>query len=321
MDQSSITRGADMELRQLQMFLTVAEELHFRRTSERLGIPQSTVSQAIQDLETELGGRLFHRTTRAVSLTEMGSTFLGDVRPAVAALRAASVHAREMAVSGKTTLRIGFMGGGIYELTQPFIAAVRQRFPRMELCFVEHDLRHVFDVLVSGEVDATFLRLPCAHPEIVSGPPVLSDQRMLLLPHHHRLAGEKVVHFDDIAGEPLVRLPLNLPEAWRLEHSPQRTPSGKIIADGPVAETVTEGLLAVAASRALHSVTRRFLAYYTHPEVAAVPMASPPIRTALAWRKHGAPKAMAEVCEILTEVAATARAGSTEAMLAPALNA
>ena len=305
-----------MELRQLQMFLTVAEELHFRRASERLGIPQSTVSQAIQDLEAELGGRLFDRTTRAVSLTEMGATFLGDVRPAVAALRAASVHAREMAVSGKTILRIGFMGGGIYELTQPFIAAVRQRFPRIELCFVEHDLRHVFDVLVNGEVDAAFFRLPCAHPELISGPPVLSDQRMLLLPHGHRLAGEKVVHFDDIAGEPLVRLPLNLPEAWRLEHSPQRTPSGKIIPDGPVAETVTEAVLAVAASRALHSVTRRFLVYYTHPEVAAVPMASPPIRTALAWRKHGAPRVMEEVCEILTEVAAAAGTGGTPARLA-----
>jgi hypothetical protein len=156
------------------------------------------------------------------------------------------------------------------------------------------------------------MRLPCAHPDLVSGPPILSDQRMLLLPPNHRLAGGTTVHFDELENEPLVRLPLNLPEAWRLEHSPQRTPSGKIIADGPVAETVIEGLLAVAASRALHSVTRRFLGYYTHPDVVAVPMASPPIRTALAWRKHGAPKAIVEVCEILTEVAAAARAGGMQ---------
>ena len=302
-----------MELRQLQIFLTVAEDLHFRRASERLRIPQSTVSQAVQDLETELGGRLFHRTTRAVRLTEMGATFLGDVRPAVTALRTASVHAREMATSGRTTLRIGFIGGGIYELTQPFIAAVKQRFPRMELCFVEHELRHVFDALVNGDVDATFLRLPCAHPAVVSGPPILSDQRMLLLPHHHRLARGGAVHLEELVNERLVRFPVNLPEAWRLEHSPQRTPSGKIIADGPIAETVTEAVLAVAASGALHSVTRRFLGYYTRPEVVAVPMASAPIRTALAWRKHGAPKVMAEVCDILSEVAAAARMERTPA--------
>ena len=313
MDQSPINPGIEMELRQLQIFLTVAEDLHFRKASEKLRLPQSTVSQAIQDLEAELGARLFHRTTRAVSLTEIGATFLSDVRPAVAALRAASVHARETATGGRSTLRIGFIGGGIYELTQPFIAAVKQRFPRMELSFVEHDLRHVFDALVNGEVDATFLRLPCAHPEVVSGPPILSDQRMLLLPHHHRLVGGKVVHFDELADERLVRFPFNLPEAWRLEHSPQRTPSGKIIADGPIAETVTEAIVAVAASGALHSVTRRFLRYYRHPDVVAVPMASPPIRTALAWRKHGAPKVMADVCEILSEVAAQARFERMEA--------
>lgn len=67
-----------MDIRQLECFIAVAEELHFRRAGERLGLSQSALSERISALEHELGARLFFRTTRQVSLTQAGSEFVKD---------------------------------------------------------------------------------------------------------------------------------------------------------------------------------------------------------------------------------------------------
>ena len=69
-----------MELRQLECFVAVAEELHFRKAGERLGLSSSALSDRITGLETELGVDLFFRTTRQVSLTQAGSELLRDAK-------------------------------------------------------------------------------------------------------------------------------------------------------------------------------------------------------------------------------------------------
>src|SRR5882757_515311 len=77
-------RQADMKLNQLRYFTVLAEDLHFRRASERLGITQAPLSLAIQELERELGGKLFHRTRRKVSLTEIGLLLQDNARAILA---------------------------------------------------------------------------------------------------------------------------------------------------------------------------------------------------------------------------------------------
>lgn len=87
---------ADVELRELHLFLVLAEELHFGRTAERLGVTSSRVSQTVRALERKLGRlRLFDRTSRVVILTEVGAALRRDLAPAVAGLDEVVRRARE----------------------------------------------------------------------------------------------------------------------------------------------------------------------------------------------------------------------------------
>src|SRR5690349_22405787 len=77
---------ADVDLRELRLFLVLCEELHFGRTAERLGLTTSRVSQTVRALERKLGDRLFRRTSRVVELTEAGQVLRAELGPAVAGL-------------------------------------------------------------------------------------------------------------------------------------------------------------------------------------------------------------------------------------------
>ena len=76
----------DVELRELRIFLMLADELHFGRTAERLGISQPGVSEAVRILESRLGVKVFDRTSRRVRLTPAGEGLKRDLMPALAAL-------------------------------------------------------------------------------------------------------------------------------------------------------------------------------------------------------------------------------------------
>src|SRR5882672_5015488 len=105
-----------MDLRQIDCFLEVAHELHFGRAARKMFLAQSSVSESIRALEREVGGQLFERTSRRVSLTPLGEHFRLGVEPAAAAMRKTLEECRNQARGEATVLRIGFLGGGLYEL-------------------------------------------------------------------------------------------------------------------------------------------------------------------------------------------------------------
>src|SRR6476619_6104078 len=116
-----------MELRQLRSFVTVAEELHFRRAADRLHLAQPSVSQQIRALEAELGVRLFERNRRGAALTPAGRALLPEARDLLGrAERAAAAGERGRLRMSLTRSLTGGVAGAIVD-------AYRARYPEVEL--------------------------------------------------------------------------------------------------------------------------------------------------------------------------------------------
>ncbi len=95
-------------LRQLRVFLAVAEQLSFTRAADTLQLQQQTVSKTIRQLEDELGVELFERTTREVRLTAAGEALVASGRPVLAAADAAFDRARRVGTGSLGRIRVGW---------------------------------------------------------------------------------------------------------------------------------------------------------------------------------------------------------------------
>src|SRR5215469_13620887 len=102
-----------MDRHDIEVFLTLAEELHFARTAERLRVAPASVSQTIKKLERRLGAPLFTRTTRRVDLTPLGRQLLDDLGPAYAQLQGAIARATAAGHGISGELQLGYMSAAV----------------------------------------------------------------------------------------------------------------------------------------------------------------------------------------------------------------
>src|SRR5260370_41898331 len=98
-----------MELRHLREFVAVGEEQHYRREAERLRVAQPALSRQIQELEEEIGFKLFERLPRGVKISEAGRLFLKDARQILEQVGEATVRAKRVATGQSGTLQVGFV--------------------------------------------------------------------------------------------------------------------------------------------------------------------------------------------------------------------
>src|SRR5438046_9564668 len=98
-----------MELRHLRYFVAVGEEQHYNRAAQRLRVAQPALSRQIQDLEEEIGFKLFDRLPRGVKLSTAGKVFLEDAQRILQQVAEAATRARGAALGPSGTLRVGFV--------------------------------------------------------------------------------------------------------------------------------------------------------------------------------------------------------------------
>ncbi len=154
-----------MNLRRLEYFSAVADELHFGRAAERLHMAQPPLSQQIRRLESELGFELFERTTRRVVLTPRGRDLYDDARRLVAEARRLENRVEEIRTGQAGTLRLGFVDSASYEIMPRLVRALRSRWPAVEYQLRTLSSDSQIEALGTGEIDLGLAR---------TGPPVLS---------------------------------------------------------------------------------------------------------------------------------------------------
>ncbi|TDD81158.1 LysR family transcriptional regulator [Actinomadura darangshiensis] len=276
-----------MERYEIETFLTLAKELNFTRTAERLLVSPGRVSQTIKKLERRLGGALFERSSHHVALTPVGRQLYAELQPAHQQMQRAIDNAAAAFVGISGALRVGFTTPWSGALIMRAAEAFNSRHPR---CTVEpHAVTYnaAIATLQGEDVDLVVAALPIEDPAIIVGPLVFSDIRALAVPADHPLAARKTVSLEDLAVLPLITA-AGIPPAWREAHFPRRTPQGHPIRHGAAAAGWQEILSLVGAGQGATVTTVCAGRYHGRPDVVYVPFdGAPLVDYALMWRGAG----------------------------------
>ncbi|SEL59837.1 transcriptional regulator, LysR family [Stigmatella aurantiaca] len=195
-----------MEFRQLQLFVAVAEELHFGRAAARVGMAQPPFSQQIRKLEAELGVELLTRTSRRVALTSAGSRFLDDARELLAR-RMEVISTVRRAAQGETgPLRVGFGASSAFGVLPRIVLRFRSRFPEVKLELDDREKLDIGVALSTGDLDLAIVRAPFRHDGITVEQ-LLRERFVLALPVRHPRARQKAVALASLEGEPFILFP------------------------------------------------------------------------------------------------------------------
>jgi DNA-binding transcriptional LysR family regulator len=200
-----------MNFRQLKYFIAVAEELHFARAAARVSISQSPLSQQMKLLEEHLGVTLFKRDRRNVSLTPAGSEYLKHARTIVRSCEFAAHAAQQAALGEVGLIRLGYSVSALYsDVVLNAMMEFRRLYPRVDIHFSEPSTRGSIRALMSGDIDAAFVRGPL--PATVEKWPtdqvqlLHTDPLLVAIPKKHKLAELSQVTVADLRGEPLLAI-------------------------------------------------------------------------------------------------------------------
>ena len=178
-----------MELRHLRYFVVVAEERHFTRAAERLGIGQPPLSLQIQRLEREIGATLFRRLSRGVELTEAGVLLLDSARHILALVDRTSTDVKRLSRGEIGHMRVGFAGATYFQpLVPAIIREFRTRRPDVVLSPEQSNTPSLVEGLKEGRVDAAFIRPPIESADEVDVELLVREDMVVVLPHSHPLA-------------------------------------------------------------------------------------------------------------------------------------
>ena len=253
----------DLDLRLVRYFTAVAEYRHFGRAAEALRVAQPSLSRQIRHLEQRLGARLLDRTSQGSRLTEAGEVFLPLAR---ALLRSADqAAARTRAAARPSRVTIGYTVGLI---VTPAVRQLRREHPDADVQTLHLDWNEPREALLDHRVDAVVTRLPIRTDGLHVT--VLYDEpRVLLVPLDHRLAGKESVGIDDIAAEPIPRLPDPAWNAyWRIDPRPDGSPAP----DGPLVEAIEDKNELIAAGQAVAVIPAGVASGSPRPDLTTIPL-------------------------------------------------
>lgn len=193
-----------MEMQQVRYFLALSRTLNFTRAAEQAGVTQPALTRAIQQLEAELGGPLFHREGRKTHLSELGRLMLPYLEGIQAQAEAARSQARALQALDGAVLHIGAMCTVGPAIVSDLLVAFRAANPAVELRVSDMAAAELLGRLDAGELDVGLLGLPGDLDDRFHGVPLFRERFVVAAPRGHRFATQNMVRAQELHEEPYV---------------------------------------------------------------------------------------------------------------------
>jgi DNA-binding transcriptional LysR family regulator len=200
-----LSNAMNITIRQIQSFLNVAALGSFTRAAEKMHTMQPALSQQIRDLETELGIRLFDRTTRRVELTEGGAEFRNIAAKVIEDLESATRHAHELAEGKRGRIIVAAPPLLAATVVPRAIADFRQKYPGLEVRLIDARTDQIVEQVRSGQVDCGLGTFHTGE-EGITLTLLARDSLMVFCASNHPLAARQSVGWYELDGLPLITL-------------------------------------------------------------------------------------------------------------------
>ena len=275
-----------LETRELRYFVTVAEELHFGRAAERLGMAQPPLSRAIQQLERRLGVRLLKRNRRGVALTGAGEMLLHEGRAALDATTAAARRTRRAGGADgpggpRNRLVLSVKAGAFHELLQKLLDAYAAEPDAAEIEVLPSGTCEQEEMLRDGRADVALMHAPFNSLAGFDSEELMTEGQIAVLPAGHPLAARRTLSLADVSDIP------DLPLARWSRHGTYPPGPGPEIHD----QTQLAQLIALGRTLTVFPESARTWLWDEH---AAVPLSdAPAVTTHIVWPAHSRSRALA----------------------------
>ncbi|MGW3060023.1 LysR family transcriptional regulator [Streptomyces goshikiensis] len=279
-----------LETRELRYFVAVAEELHFGRAAELLGMAQPPLSRAIQQLERRLGVLLLERTRRGVALTGAGEVLLDEARATLDAAAAAARRTRR-AASPRSRLVLAAKAAGSHELLRKLLDAYAAEPDAAEvevvLCGIGEETR----LLRDGRADAALVHPLFSSLAGFDSEELLTEGQVAVLPAEHPLAARPFLSMAEVSDVPDLPMP-------RWPHPDGSYPPGP----GPEIRDPSQLAQLIALGRTLAVIPASARAWLWTAHTAVPLTDAPPVTTHIAWPPHSRSRALAGLIRTATRL-------------------
>lgn len=278
-----------METRELRYFVAVAEELHFGRAAERLGIAQPPLSRAISQLERRLGAVLLQRNSRSVSLTEAGEVLLHEGRAALDAIENAEQRTKRAALAGagQPSIVLATKAGASSELLAKLLHAYAFEPGSIDVDVVLCPPGEQGRLLRTGRADVAILHQPFDETSGLDVEELMTEGQVAVLPAGHPLTTRTELRLTDVNDLPDLPLP-----RWPLADGTY--PPGP----GPQVQSHTQLLQLISLGRTL-MMGPDSCRSQLHDDVVAIPVVDAPlVTTVIAWSPNSRSQPVADLIRV-----------------------
>ena len=248
-----------LSFRQLSYFIAVAEELSFTAAALKCNVSQPPISQAIKELENQLGARLIDRSTHHVALTPAGERLAAGARQALTIIDNAADQAKSISAGLSGTIRLGVGGFMTFEILPRLVRRAREVLPNVEITFHNIPVVEQIDAINKGLIDVGVV-LPPVHDECIQAQLMPGERVIAALPDNIGIArGKKALDIREIASFPIIsyesRRGSNFySQMWAMFTTAQCTPN--IVQFAPSTQSAV-GIVACGAGIALVPASAR----------------------------------------------------------------